>query len=89
MRPLLLVAVLIVLDCLCAGQTAATHRSDGDRATMARASADEAPLPGDLEWRDRNGKVMRLAEFSGKPLILNFGASRGLSWSRFPDKGSK
>lgn len=74
MRSLLLIGVLAVLGCLCAAQSPATHGDVGDHSG-AQAAPAEKPLPSDLEWKDGSGKIMRLADFSGKPLILNFWAT--------------
>jgi thiol-disulfide isomerase/thioredoxin len=74
MRSFLLIGVLTVLGCLCAGQSAGTRSEVSDHAAT-QATPSEKPFPSDLEWKDGSGKVVRLAEFSGKPLILNFWAT--------------
>lgn len=74
-RVLLMVAILGLPAALWAGtDSAASYSRPGlePQAVLAASRAAVGNTPGDYPMRDRQDRVVRLSDFRGKPLLVNF-----------------
>lgn len=70
MRLFLMIIGYALLTGFCGAQTSAVNYRSGEPTTLANS-----PLSGDIELRDSTGKVSRLSDLRGTPVILNFWAT--------------
>lgn len=59
----------------CSSTTGDTHASGQSAEAAALCEADAKPAALDLKLRDMNGAEVNLADFKGKPMLINFWAT--------------